>query len=290
MMRIAGDTAPLAAKFGIYEAVSIFAEAGLSGLDFSMFDFFGDENPLVGENWEAEARRLRAHAEGLGISFVQGHAPFPTLKLTDTEEKRRHDMARVIRAIEVAGVLGIEKLVVHPITGIADPVLRKTKNMELYRSLLPHAEKAGVVLCLENMWNYDPRRDYIIPDACSFGAELADWCDELGSPYITVCLDVGHSSLVGEEAEDAIRAIGRRLGALHIHDNDYKSDAHLLPYAGKMHWDAIAAALREVGYKGHFTFEACSFVNPLPADRAVCVAAMALMAALGRSLVEKIIG
>ncbi len=54
------------------------------------------------------------------------------------------------------------------------------------------------------------------------------------------------------------------------------------PYAGRMRRDAIAAALREAGYRGHITFEACSFVSALPADRTVCVAA------IGRSLAEKV--
>ena len=288
-MRILTDTAPMEGKFGIREAIRLFKEAGFDALDYSMFSLDRDDSILSSDGWRDYAKELRAFADEEGIPFVQGHSPYPTA-LWDNADYNARMYPRVIRSIEIAGILGIKNLVVHPITAIPAGPNRKEFNMLLYRDLLPCAKENGVTLCLENMWNMDLRRGYIIGDSCSFGHELADWHDTLADENITVCLDVGHSSLVGEEAEDAIRAIGHRLGALHIHDNDYKSDAHLLPYAGKMHWDKITAALREVGYKGDFTFEACNFFNPLPADRGICLAAARMMCEVGRSLVRQIEG
>ena len=53
-----------------------------------------------------------------------------------------------------------------------------------------------------------------------------------------------------------IRILGYdRLGALHVHDNDYTRDQHMLPYMGKLNWAEITKALGEIDYKGDFTYE-----------------------------------
>jgi sugar phosphate isomerase/epimerase len=82
--------------------------------------------------------------------------------------------------------------------------------------------------------------------------------DELDSEYIAACLDVGHVGLIyGQEAPDSIRALGAdRLIALHICDNDYCGDQHQLCGQGKLNWVEILRALREIGYRGDFTYEA----------------------------------
>ena len=197
------------------------------------------------------------------------------------------------RSVEIAGMLGIKNLVIHPTAPTRMPLGADLKefNMEFYRSLLPLAEKWNVKICLENMWGYDSKRGYIIPNVCSFGRDLADYLDSLGDEHFTVCLDLGHSGLVGEEAADAIYALGgERLGALHVHDNDYKGDTHTLPYYGKMDWDAITKALSDVGYKGDFTYEASGFYRNLPHDKDLVLSALRYMHDVGRYLIKKIEG
>ena len=102
----------------------------------------------------------------------------------------------------------------------------------------------------------------------------------------TACLDLGHCGLYGFDAAETIRGLGHRLGALHVHDNDYQTDAHTAPYLGKMHWDTICEALRDVQYGGDFTLEADNFFNHFPEDLAPSVAK--LMHDIGRELIERI--
>ena len=51
---------------------------------------------------------------------------------------------------------------------------------------------------------------------------------------------------------------GKRLVALHLHDNDceYNKDLHLLPYDGKIDMERAARQLAEVGYGGAVMLEA----------------------------------
>ena len=95
-------------------------------------------------------------------------------------------------------------------------------------------------------------------DTCSNVDEFIRYIDTLNSPQITACLDVGHVALpLGDlTAADVIRKLGHdRLGSLHIHDNDYTRDQHILPYLGKLDWAEIAKALGEIDYQGDFTYE-----------------------------------
>ena len=76
------------------------------------------------------------------------------------------------------------------------------------------------------------------------------------SDDFTCCVDTGHAGIVGENAGDTIRVLGSRVRALHINDNDFRSDGHLIPFQGKIDWEDTMRALAEVGYSGDFTFEA----------------------------------
>ena len=52
-----------------------------------------------------------------------------------------------------------------------------------------------------------------------------------------------------------ITAIGSELRALHAQDNYGNGDSHVMPMAGTINWDQVFHALKEIGYKGDFTFE-----------------------------------
>lgn len=268
----------------------MLAEAGYDALDYSMHRMAKDPNdPLCSDRWQSEIIELKALAESLGVSFVQGHAPY---RFRDVSDKawQTHNFPLLLRSIEIAGALGIENLVVHPIHHLDYKKNRERLhewNIRFYRALLPYAKAAGLRICLENMWQRDPKRGNIISDdTCSAAEELAAWADELNDPNIGVCLDLGHCGLVGRDAEASIITLGHRLSCLHVHDNDFMSDLHTLPYLGNADWDAILASLAAIGYNGHFTFEADGFFEHMP--DALIPDALRFMVATGRQMMRKI--
>lgn len=283
-------TEGLGRRYGDRKAIEMLAKAGFDALDYSMHRMAKDAScPLCSDVWQGEVRELKALADSLGMPFVQGHAPY---RFRDHSEEAwvNENFPLLLRSIEIASALGIEHLVVHPLHHLD---YRKNRerlhewNMRFYRALIPYAKDAGVRICLENMWQRDPKRGNIISDdTCSAAEELAAWVDELGDPSIGVCLDVGHCGLVGRDAETSIRTLGRRLSCLHIHDNDFVNDLHTLPYLGHADWDAILSALGSVGYAGHFTFEADGFFEQMP--DALIPDALRLMVSVGRYMMEKI--
>jgi sugar phosphate isomerase/epimerase len=53
---------------------------------------------------------------------------------------------------------------------------------------------------------------------------------------------------------------------VHIADNKGEFDEHILPYQGTIQWEPIMKALKEIDYKGDFTYEVHEFGNPLPKE------------------------
>jgi sugar phosphate isomerase/epimerase len=86
--------------------------------------------------------------------------------------------------------------------------------------IVDHAAKSGVTLALENTW--DDRPDVLL--------HLADL---LPQDSVKFCLDTGHINTFSRKDTDAWwDAIGDRVVALHLHDNDGLSDDHLAPGRG----------------------------------------------------------
>ena len=54
---------------------------------------------------------------------------------------------------------------------------------------------------------------------------------------------------------DYARVLGKRMGHLHLVDNDGQSDSHLLPGDGIMPLRKIVQELRQAGYDGMATIE-----------------------------------
>ena len=277
------------AKIDTAEAVKLIAEAGFDAVDLSLFRMNNEGDALAGPDYKQEVERIRAAAEECGMTFEQAHAPFRFKNQADYEGEV---LPLTLRAIEIAGMLGVKTMVVHPIhygdyRKSKDEM--RQKSVAYYRALIPYCEKYGVKVAFENMWQCNEFTRYIEDDTCSSAEEFASWFDEINSHWITGCLDLGHCPIVGRSTGDFIRHIGAdRIGCLHVHDNDFLHDSHTQPYFGKMDWDDITAALKEVGYKGNFTYETDTFLSRLPQE--LWLDGLKFQERIGRHLIKKIEG
>ena len=107
----------------------------------------------------------------------------------------------------------------------------------------------------------------------------------LSSDMFTICYDVGHANIAGQDPVEMIKSLGNRIGCTHIHDNDGTSDAHNLPFSGIIDWEGVMKAFAEVDYKGNLNYESGYFVRNAPVslreDSAI------YMAKVGKYLVER---
>ena len=76
-----------------------------------------------------------------------------------------------------------------------------------------------------------------------------------------MCFDFGHAQLAGDLL-DAIETLSGHVVTTHVHDNRGRTDDHLLPFQGRIHWDAGLMALQKIGYEGVLMFELAAAANP----------------------------
>ena len=58
-----------------------------------------------------------------------------------------------------------------------------------------------------------------------------------------------------EDAVDFIRNVGDKIVTAHVSDFDFYNERHWLPGEGKLDWQAILRALKEIGYQGPWLYE-----------------------------------
>ena len=280
----------LSQRFGFEKSTEMLKEAGFDAIDMSLGSLEKDDSVFWDNTYKYRVQDIRNHAESIGMQFNQSHAPFHYNWATNPNEYEERFFPAMIRTLEISGLLGCKQAIVHPIhhqeyIGHEEEMFEL--NIKFYRELLPYAKEFGVKIALENMWQNEVKRKHPGPDICSLATEFVRYMDTLNDDYFTACLDLGHSGMVGEEAQDAVRILGHdRLGALHVHDNNYREDQHTLPYLGKMDFEAICKALADVDYKGEFTYEAGKFYNGMPDE--LLPSALKFMAEVGRHLIGRI--
>lgn len=259
-MKISTEIGSSAKLVGEEKAIELVAKAGFDAWDFSMLamcrydrktkSLLENPHPLASRDYLAFARRLKQVADDNGIICNQAHAPFPT----------SHPQIRTFmkRSLECAAEVGCEICVIHP-----DNYKGAEENAEFYNELLPFAKECGVKIATENMWCWDGQKDQAGFAACATPESFCRHIDIVGDDYLVACLDLGHAEMrgIGTNAVEMIKALGHRLQALHIHDNDKWHDSHQLPFTMDIEFAPIVKALREIGYNGYFTLEADRYLD-----------------------------
>lgn len=281
-MLLATQTETLARRFGIFRAVEILCRAGYDAIDLS---FFGDISFATGADAQENAKRLLQIAGQQGVLFTQAHAPFGG----GYPHYNEHIVPQFSQVFAFAEALGVRQIVVHPVQ--CGRYYGREKelfayNLNFYRSLVPLLEGKRLKIAIENMWQRNPVSGVIVDDILANPQEFADMYDALDDPaHFTVCLDLGHVALCNREPQDAVRVLGHdRLGALHVHDVDYRADLHTLPGLGRIDWHAVTDALAAIDYRGELTFEADSFLDGF--DGAFLPVAARFMQERGRELIR----
>lgn len=260
MLKTSTEIRSIANKVGEEKAVELVAAAGFDAWDFSMLAMVKynwstnqcspSSHPLAGSGAYAFARKLRKIGEDCGIVCNQSHAPYPTYcpEIRATYE----------RCIELTAEAGGEICVIHP-----DNFKGAEENAEMFFELLPTAKACNVKIAVENMWCWSNETHSASFAACCNPKSFSEHLNVVNDDHFVACLDIGHAELFGlnTSAVEMINALGSHLQSLHIHDNDKKSDCHLIPFSDSIDFNAVAKALKQSGYSGYLTLEAVSHLN-----------------------------
>ncbi len=227
------------------------ADAGFSKIElWAMTPHFD-----VGD--EAKIKTLKGWMADLSLTASTFHAPFYAdlaearagrwLSLAATEtDAREAAIEKTIQAIRAFRPLGARVAVIHPSApgkaGTGDTYEALEASIE---RLLPLVEETDAVLALEN-----------IPSALGRAEPLAGFVSRIDHPRLKICIDTGHALITeGENTKNAVERLAPFCAATHLHDNDGRNDAHLIPGEGAFEWPSFFAALDARGYPGTLALE-----------------------------------
>lgn len=200
---------------------------------------------------------------------TQTHAPYNRYNRTRTDEEFK---PLLFRAVESTAALGAKYMVIHGDeyrlapgeTWDAEKVARW--SVEYLKPVAEAAGKAGITLAVETLFEEfrwgEPRSRF-----CSTLEEMRMLLDGLRGYPVGVCWDFGHAQLAfqndptapGEDSQEkvhsAFRALLPHMVATHLHDNNRKSDLHLLPTLGKQNLKPLVRELCASSYPGDLTYE-----------------------------------
>ena len=264
-MKISTEIESISKHVGEHKAVELCAKAGFDGWDFSLFDMcrylwpadvvLDSDHPLHTNQYLKFSRELKQIGLDNGIVCNQSHAPFPV----NVPAVRSY----LKRAIECTAEAGGEICIIHPSNNHTPE-----KNAEMYFELLPFAKDCGVKIATENMWNWNKDEPRSCFAACATADSFCKHLEAVNDDFLVACLDIGHAEMEGsgDGAVKMIHALGDKLQALHIHDNDLIHDSHAIPFSMKIDFDGVVKALKEIRYSGWFTLEAVNHLTSYDKD------------------------
>lgn len=283
-MKISTSNSFLALNYGQHKALEMIAKAGFDCVDM----YFGymakdNDNEFLQPAAPRLCRELRQMAQDLGVSFNQAHAPYQMDHKPWLEGCREDILRRYRISFELAGILGVRNIVVHPLHCMNylnnDPRWIMEQNVEYYATLAPMAADNGVKIAIENMWQKNQFNKNITLSVCSSPYELRDYVDACNQvmPQFVACLDIGHCILTGHDPANSIEVLGPRLDALHVHDVDGIHDNHTSPMTMMVNFPAVTDALKRIGYKGEYTLEVGAYFFDKFEDHALAAEQLAQM-------------
>ena len=280
-MKLSVELYTLAERFGDFKAVEMAKEAGFDAIDYSYY-YDKECEEILGDGYMEYAENLRKHLDEVGICCNQAHAPF-TFKYGMETNASEPKYLWMTHALESASILGAKNIIVHSLN-VPEGVDFEEYNIEYYKSFIPYCEKFGICVAVENLFCRDVKRKCITGKLGS-PEELNRIVEKINSPWIVACVDIGHAALTGYEPENFIEAMNPNiLKSLHVQDNDYLVDRHVLPYMGELNWEAIMTALKKVKYDGDLTFEIIKYLRRFPDE--LLTEALKLAVSVGKHLVS----
>jgi hexulose-6-phosphate isomerase len=236
----------LANTHPIDDALATAKKEGFAALELCI----GLDGIVTPKMTQADCEKIRKQIDSSGVA-VQTLASGMTWAVnptSDDEAVRQHALQLHHAALERAAWLGCQSFLCVPgvvKSPISTDIVRYDRAVEratqLVESLLDTAERVGVDLLVENVWNglfYSP-------------LEFIDFVDSFKSNRLGIYFDVGNVLGYHQHPPHWIELLGKRIRRVHI--KDFKESVGTLAgfcdlLDGDVPFAASMAALRAIGY------------------------------------------
>lgn len=198
---------------------------------------------------DIDYKNVAALSKEYGIELWSFHLPFSRSWKIDIssleKETRQLTVAYFKELIAKASDIGIDKFVVHPSCEPITDELRTEfikNSQESLNQLAEFAHSCGAVVAVENL-----------PRTC-LGRDSKEMLELISvNDKLRVCFDTNH--VLKENVVDFVKNVKDKIVTLHVSDCDFENERHWLPGEGKIDWQALIAALRNINYNGVWMYE-----------------------------------
>ena len=223
------------------KALDLAKEIGVEGVQIGKFWQSGDKQFLT----PAQLDEFKAKSKETGIKI-----PSLVIPCLPYEDKAT-TVAYLKTVVDAAKELGSETILL-PFFGSKAKLTEENDNKKVVESkfnqaasilkdVMPYAEKAGVLICLE--------------DTLSAEANLR-MIKTVGSPNLKVYFDTFNIVYYGHEEISTIENLKGQIGEIHLKDKGHKlGSSNEMP----KNFKACVAAIKKIGYKGWLCFEVHDF-------------------------------
>lgn len=248
---------PYPQQMSLEDCFRLAKDAGFDGVEVN----FALEGELSAESKPAEIEAIGKLAQrvGIAISGVCSFLYWPYALTHNDPERRKRGLQLARQMIDAAKLLGTENLLVVP-GAVYIPWLEDSeptpndvcdqRARAAVRELIPHAERAGVYLNMENIFAngflFSPQ-------------EMIEFVDSFDSPHVQVHFDTGNI-MEYQFPEHWVSMLGKRIKNIHFKEWDKRTHEFNLHtfrtlLDGTTNWPAVIEALDQTGYRGYLTFE-----------------------------------
>jgi D-psicose/D-tagatose/L-ribulose 3-epimerase len=219
---------------------------GYDGAEFPLFHTKEDVYRRIREKLDS----LRLGATGCTVCTPEANF------ISDSESVRKAGIQHVKDMIRMCNILGAEVICgpfgppLGQLVGRPRTAVEWSRAVDGFQQIGPYAEEMGVTVAVEYLNRFET---YFINTA----ADLKKLVQEVNHPRIRMMFDTFHANIEEKNTYKAVKTCGKYLAHVHVSENDRG-----IPGTGRVPWNELAKALKELKYKGWLTIE--SFGQAVP--------------------------
>ena len=254
----------------IKSAMEQASKMGFEGIELGI----ASQGVLTHNTSQAECEEIvrEAQKHGLEISGVASGESWTTSPTANDEDVRLKIIDFTQKALQITHWLGSDAYLFVP--GAVEVFFLPDAEVipydvcyqrasEAISQLVPVAEKLGVAIAVENVWN----KFLLSP------LEMREFIDNFNTSQVGVYFDVGNVLLTGYP-DQWIRILGSRIKRVHIKDFKLSvgnADGFVDLLEGDVDFEAVKQALSEINYDGYVTAEMIPFTPGRPEKTAAAM-------------------
>ncbi len=249
---------PYPDKMTLIECLELCHDAGFDAVELN-YDLESDVSVKARES-DLEKIGRTAREIGIEISGLCSFLFWPYSLTSNDRERRTKGRELAEKMVHAAAALGTENLLVVPgavyipwgpePTPVPNDVCWQ-RATEAITAVLPHAEKTGVRLNIENIF---ANAFLMSPD------EINRFVDQFHSSHVGIHFDTGNI-MQFQFPEHWIRQCGSRIQNVHLKEYSKQAGTRFTLESfrplldGTTDWPAVLEAFAAIGYDGYLTFE-----------------------------------